>query len=311
MKLRPGLAAETDRPRPESQMNTTLDALEARRRARQFAGKGSEMYMLSEANELLQRSLDVIRTNPLPVALIGLGVAWLISNNTGMTDRVTEHGSPCHRYGHRHGSPRRRYRPPRRRYGERHQPPRRRTRHRRRPESRPCRLRRPRARAHRPSDGGPGRRARRRLGASDERPCLGRASFGARYERRPSAQGRELRRSRRRIRCVRAPSADHRRDRRHDRCADRGAAADLGGRKRAARRDSRRAVAEGRGSRRRGGPARARGGDRGGRARRRCSHRRGRRIGQAARRDGREILAELTPRAGPREAGTLVWVNLS
>jgi hypothetical protein len=50
------------------------------------------MYMLSEANESLQRSLDVIRTNPLPVALIGLGVAWLISNNTGMTDRVTETG---------------------------------------------------------------------------------------------------------------------------------------------------------------------------------------------------------------------------
>jgi len=48
--------------------------------------------MLSEANESLQRSLDVIRTNPLPVALIGLGVAWLISNNTGMTDRVTETG---------------------------------------------------------------------------------------------------------------------------------------------------------------------------------------------------------------------------
>jgi hypothetical protein len=50
------------------------------------------MYMLSEANESLQRSLDVIRANPLPVALIGLGVAWLISNNTGMTDRVTETG---------------------------------------------------------------------------------------------------------------------------------------------------------------------------------------------------------------------------
>ena len=50
------------------------------------------MYMLSEANESLQCSLDVIRINPLPVALIGLGVAWLISNNTGMTDRVTDTG---------------------------------------------------------------------------------------------------------------------------------------------------------------------------------------------------------------------------
>jgi len=47
------------------------------------------MYILSDANESLQHSLDVIRANPIPVALIGLGVAWLISNNTGMTDRVT------------------------------------------------------------------------------------------------------------------------------------------------------------------------------------------------------------------------------
>lgn len=46
------------------------------------------MNMISDANESLQNSLDVIRANPIPVALIGLGVAWLISNNTGMTDRV-------------------------------------------------------------------------------------------------------------------------------------------------------------------------------------------------------------------------------
>jgi hypothetical protein len=46
------------------------------------------MYMISDANESLQRGLDVVRANPVPVALIGLGVAWLISNNTGMTDRV-------------------------------------------------------------------------------------------------------------------------------------------------------------------------------------------------------------------------------
>lgn len=46
------------------------------------------MYMISDMNESLQRGLDVIRANPIPVALIGLGVAWLISNNTGMTDRV-------------------------------------------------------------------------------------------------------------------------------------------------------------------------------------------------------------------------------
>src|SRR3954468_18330490 len=46
------------------------------------------MYIISDANESLQHGLDVVRANPIPVALIGLGVAWLISNNTGMTDRV-------------------------------------------------------------------------------------------------------------------------------------------------------------------------------------------------------------------------------
>src|SRR3954453_9319244 len=46
------------------------------------------MYIISDANESLQRGLDVVRANPIPVALIGLGVAWLISNNPGMPDRV-------------------------------------------------------------------------------------------------------------------------------------------------------------------------------------------------------------------------------
>ncbi|HEX2150568.1 MAG TPA: hypothetical protein VHG31_01060 [Stellaceae bacterium] len=51
------------------------------------------MYIVSNANESLAHSLDVIRANPIPVALIGLGVAWLIANNTGMTDRVTDTAS--------------------------------------------------------------------------------------------------------------------------------------------------------------------------------------------------------------------------
>ncbi len=49
--------------------------------------------MLSNAYDSFQRSLDVIRANPIPAALIGLGTAWLISNNTGMTDRVADTAS--------------------------------------------------------------------------------------------------------------------------------------------------------------------------------------------------------------------------
>ena len=48
------------------------------------------MFIVSDANESLQRSMEVIRANPIPVALIGLGTAWLIANNTGMTDRVAD-----------------------------------------------------------------------------------------------------------------------------------------------------------------------------------------------------------------------------
>lgn len=51
------------------------------------------MSMISDAAESLQRGLDTIRANPIPVALIGLGTAWLIANNTGMTDRVTDTAS--------------------------------------------------------------------------------------------------------------------------------------------------------------------------------------------------------------------------
>ncbi|MGD9615274.1 MAG: hypothetical protein AB7H90_07075 [Alphaproteobacteria bacterium] len=51
------------------------------------------MSIISNANDSLQRSLDAIRANPIPIALIGLGTAWLIANNTGMTDRVADKAS--------------------------------------------------------------------------------------------------------------------------------------------------------------------------------------------------------------------------
>jgi hypothetical protein len=48
------------------------------------------MSIISDVNESLQRGLDVIRANPLPLALIGLGSAWLIANSSGVTDKVTD-----------------------------------------------------------------------------------------------------------------------------------------------------------------------------------------------------------------------------
>jgi len=51
------------------------------------------MSIISDTTESLQRGLDTIRNNPIPVALIGLGTAWLIANNSGVTDRVTDTAS--------------------------------------------------------------------------------------------------------------------------------------------------------------------------------------------------------------------------
>ena len=113
-----------------------------RRRARRLVGKGSDMYIISDANESLQHGLDVVRANPIPVALIGLGVAWLISNNTGMTDRVAGTASDM---GRRVSDTASRITD----IGERYGPPRRRAGHRRGPKSRARELRRPRARAYR------------------------------------------------------------------------------------------------------------------------------------------------------------------
>jgi len=39
-------------------------------------------------NDGLNRSLDMIRSNPLPFALIGIGAVWLIASNTGYAARI-------------------------------------------------------------------------------------------------------------------------------------------------------------------------------------------------------------------------------
>ena len=36
----------------------------------------------------LKRGLEMVRTNPIPVALIGIGAAWLIASNTDAVDRI-------------------------------------------------------------------------------------------------------------------------------------------------------------------------------------------------------------------------------
>jgi hypothetical protein len=77
--------------RTRAELALTLDALERKLAARQFVEKGFDMLKDSfDGNDALQRGLDVIRANPVPVALIGIGAAWLIANNTGVVDRIAQ-----------------------------------------------------------------------------------------------------------------------------------------------------------------------------------------------------------------------------
>jgi len=82
---------ERDIDRTRVELALTLDALEHKLRARHLVEKGFDMLRDTlGGNDTLNRSLDVIRANPVPVALIGIGAAWLIASNTNMVDRVAQ-----------------------------------------------------------------------------------------------------------------------------------------------------------------------------------------------------------------------------
>jgi len=67
----------------------TLDALERKLATRRFVEKGITMFKDNFiGQEGLNRGLDTIRANPVPVALIGIGAAWLIANNTNAIERL-------------------------------------------------------------------------------------------------------------------------------------------------------------------------------------------------------------------------------
>jgi len=66
----------------------TLEALERKLAARHLVEKGLDMFKDNIGMDGVNRGLDVVRANPVPFALIGLGTAWLIANNTGVVDRI-------------------------------------------------------------------------------------------------------------------------------------------------------------------------------------------------------------------------------
>jgi hypothetical protein len=80
---------EIDHTRRELAM--TLAALERKLAARYLVEKGFDMFKDTLGDDLgLKRSLDILRANPVPIALIGIGAAWLLASNSGVVDRIAQ-----------------------------------------------------------------------------------------------------------------------------------------------------------------------------------------------------------------------------
>lgn len=72
--------------RTRVELGVTLEALERELTARQLVEKGLDM--LNESIGGYEGVTRFVRDNPVPVALFGLGAAWLLASNTGLVDRV-------------------------------------------------------------------------------------------------------------------------------------------------------------------------------------------------------------------------------
>jgi hypothetical protein len=69
----------------------TLAALERKLAARYLVEKGFDMFKDTLGDDYgLKRSLEIVRDNPVPIALIGIGAAWLLASNSGVVDRIAQ-----------------------------------------------------------------------------------------------------------------------------------------------------------------------------------------------------------------------------
>src|SRR6202035_674059 len=59
--------------------------------ARYLVEKGFDMFKDTLGDDYgLNRSLEIVRANPVPIALIGIGAAWLLASNSGVVDRIAQ-----------------------------------------------------------------------------------------------------------------------------------------------------------------------------------------------------------------------------
>lgn len=83
-------AIERDVRRTQDQIGDTVDKLEEKMNPRDI----SRSVMGDDGTELAEEALEVTRTNPIPVAMIVVGVIWLLASSNSpairrVTDRIT------------------------------------------------------------------------------------------------------------------------------------------------------------------------------------------------------------------------------
>ena len=80
---------ERDIARTRGELALTLAALERKLAARYLAEEGLKMLKDNLGDDYgVNRGLEFVRNNPIPVAMIGLGAAWLIASQTEAVDRI-------------------------------------------------------------------------------------------------------------------------------------------------------------------------------------------------------------------------------
>jgi ElaB/YqjD/DUF883 family membrane-anchored ribosome-binding protein len=96
------ILAEIDRTRHE--MDSTLSAIEHRLTPGQLVDQGVDYLRQSGANEFVQNLGSQVKYNPLPVSLVGIGLAWLMAASKRQPDYDSAYGASSYgRLGERAG----------------------------------------------------------------------------------------------------------------------------------------------------------------------------------------------------------------
>ena len=84
-------ALEQEIGQTRAELTLTINALEEKLAPRLLVEKGFDMVNDSIGGaDGVNRGLAILRANPVPVALIAVGAAWLVASNTGLTERVAQ-----------------------------------------------------------------------------------------------------------------------------------------------------------------------------------------------------------------------------